>query len=284
MNWQLLIIAICILGTIILGWMAMSRVGIRFMDRYQQNFMDQARMNMADMFLFIDPGPLFAANTVLLILLPLAIWFITGNWVLMIGAILVAAFAPRKIYQWLRKRRLNQIQQQMPDALMLLSSSMTAGLGFRPALENLVQNGYPPLAQELALVLREQHMGVKPDEALSNFSKRVPIIDAELFTSAVIVSQDIGGNLAETLRNVADTLRRRLIMEQKIDSLTSQGKLQGIVMALLPVGIIAFLYFMYPETMEPLFSTWFGYLFFGFVAVWEYLGYKMCVKIMTIDV
>ena len=133
-------------------------------------------------------------------------------------------------------------------------------------------------------MLREQHLGVTAEEALENFAKRVPILDVELFVSAVSISREVGGNLAESLTTLAETLRRRLIMEGKVKALTSQGKLQGIVMALLPVGLVAYLVAVYPETMAPMFDTWIGYGVIAVCLLLEYIGYKMCVKIMTIDI
>jgi tight adherence protein B len=167
---------------------------------------------------------------------------------------------------------------------MMIASSMRAGLGFSPALESLAQDADPPLSQEFSLVLREQRMGVKPEDALLHFSDRVPIQDVTLFVSAVNISREIGGNLAESMASLADTLRRRLVMEEKVRSLTAQGRLQGIVMALLPVGIVAFLSFAYPETMAGLYHTWPGWIVMALAAVMEFLGYRMCLKIMSIDI
>ena len=73
-------------------------------------------------------------------------------------------------------------------------------------------------------------------------------------------------------------------MENKVKALTSQGRLQGIVMAMLPVFLIGWLSFMYPDTMAPMFDTWHGWTVLGICAVMEYAGYRICRKIMTIDV
>lgn len=194
------------------------------------------------------------------------------------------AFLPRKIYLWLKQRRLDRIQAQLPDGLLMLSSSLRAGVGFNPALETLAQDGQPPLAQELSLILREQHMGVRTEEALEHFAQRVPIDDAKLFVAAVTISREVGGNLAETLATLAETLRRKLMMEGKVKALTAQGRLQGIVMAMLPAGLVGFLVLFYPETMNPMFHTWQGWCVIALICVLEYLGYRMCRKIMTIDI
>ena len=256
----------------------------RFMHRYQESFVNQARINLADMFMFMDTGSLFTVNVALLVLVPLVLWAVTGNLLLPIAAVVLLAVLPRKIYVWMRQRRIDRIQEQLPDGLLMLAGSMKAGVGFGPAMEAMVADGMPPLAQELALVLREQRMGVKTEEALDHFAERVPVQDVKLFVSAVQISREVGGNLAESLTILAETLRRRLIMEGKVKALTSQGRLQGIVMAMLPVAMVAFLAFAYPETMRPMFHTPIGWTVIAICAVMEYLGYRMCRKIMTIDV
>ena len=256
----------------------------QFMHRYQESFVNQARVNLADMFLFMDTGTLFAFNVGVLVLVPLVLWIATGNLLLPIAAVLVLAILPRKLYVWMRQRRIDKIQEQLPDGLLMLAGSMKAGVGFGPAMEAMVSDGMPPLAQELALGLREQRMGVKTEEALEHFAERVPVQDVKLFVSAVQISREVGGNLAESLTILAETLRRRLIMESKVKALTSQGRLQGIVMAMLPVAMVAFLAFAYPETMRPMFHTAIGWTVIAICAVMEYLGYRMCRKIMTIDV
>lgn len=281
MIWMIAGLAFC---SMLLAGLYFASAGDKFMARYQDAFMDQAKANLADMFLFVDPSKLYTLNIAMFVVLPLLAWIISGNWV--VAAVLAGLIAvlPKKLYAFLKQRRLNKIQAQLPDALMMLSGTMKAGLGFSPALEGLIKDGYPPLAQELALVLREQRIGVKTDEALDHFAERVPILDARLFVSAVQISREVGGNLAESLATLGETLRRRLIMENKVKALTAQGRLQGIVMAMLPVGMVAYLAFMYPDTMEPMFNTPIGYGVIAVGAVLEYVGYKICLKIMTIDI
>lgn len=278
-----LIGALVFMGVAVAGIVAVQ-AGERFMHRYQESFVSQARVNLADMFMFMDTGNLYAINIGLLLLVPLILWAATGNLLVGIAALVVLAVLPRKLYTWMRQRRIDQIQEQLPDGLLMLAGSMKAGVGFAPALEAMVADGMPPLAQELALVLREQRMGVKTEEALDHFAERVPVQDARLFVAAVQISREVGGNLAESLTVLAETLRRRLIMENKVKALTAQGRLQGIVMAMLPVAMVGFLALMYPETMRPMFHTPIGWTVIAICAVMEYLGYRMCRKIMTIDI
>ena len=267
----------------LLGFLV-ARNSAAFLQRYRDTFTEQARVNLSDLFLFVDTGTLFQVNLGAVLVAPLLLWVISGNALLAVIALLVILFLPRKIYRWMRERRVLKIQAQLPDGLMMMASSMRAGLGFGPAMESLAKDADPPLAEEFSLVLREQRMGVKPDEALEHFNGRVPIADVTLFVSAVNISRDIGGNLAESLASLSETLRRRLIMEDKVRALTAQGRLQGIVMAMLPVGIIAFLTFAYPETMDAMYHTFIGWCVMAVAAIMEFLGYRMCRKIMSIDV
>lgn len=262
----------------------LARASVVFWGRYQETFTEQARFNLADLFLFMDTRGLFRLNAVAMVLVPALVWLATGNPLLAVAALVLIVVLPKKIYAWLRQRRIDKIQQQLPDGLMMVAGSMRAGLGFTPALESLARDVEPPLAQEFALVLREQRMGVKLDDALQHFNDRVPVQDVTLFVAAVGISREVGGNLAESLASLADTLRRRLIMEGKVKSLTAQGRLQGIVMALMPVGLIGFLTFAYPETMRAMYHTPIGWVVIGVAAVMEYLGYRMCRKIMSIDI
>lgn len=281
---DIMIIAVTVFLALTLAGVAAARLGDAFLQRYRESFLEQARLNLTDMFLFVDVRVLFISNMIALFVLPLVLWAATGSPLLAALAALAVALLPKKAYAWMKQRRLDRIQQQLPDALLMMAGTMRAGLGFTPALESIVRDGYPPLAQELALVLREQHMGVRTEEALENFARRVPIQDTTLFVSAVGISREVGGNLAETLATLAETLRRRLIMEGKVKALTAQGRLQGIVMAMLPAGIVLYLALMYPETMAPMFDTWIGYTVIAVCCVLEYVGYRICRKIMSIDI
>lgn len=277
------IILVAFFSITLLGFV-LVRSGALFWGKYKQGFTEQASFSLADMFLFLDAAHLWRVNLVALLAVPLLLWLTTDNPLLVVIAIVVIAIFPNKFYAWLKQRRIDKIQQQLPDGLMMVSGSMRAGLGFTAALESLARDTDPPLAQEFALVLREQRMGVKLEDALLHFNDRVPVQDVTLFVSAVNISREVGGNLAESLTSLASTLRRRLIMEGKVKSLTAQGRLQGIVMALMPVGLLTFLTLSYPDTMHDLYHTPLGWGIIAVAVVMEYLGYRMSLKIVTIDI
>jgi tight adherence protein B len=277
-------VAVVVFLAITMGGLLIARGSVALMQHYRAKFTEQAHLNLSELFLFIDPRTLYQFNIGAVIVVPLLVWIISGQLVPAIAILILILLLPRKIYRWLRQRRLLKIQSQLPDGLMMIAGSMRAGLGFSPAMEGLAKDIDRPLADEVSLILREQRMGVKPEEALEQFNVRVPIPDVTLFVSAVNISRDIGGNIAETLATLSETLRRRLIMENKVRALTAQGRLQGIVMALLPVCLVAYLTFLYPETIRPMYHTYVGWGVIVLGGIMEFLGYRMCRKIMSIDI
>ena len=166
----------------------------------------------------------------------------------------------------------------------MVSGGMRAGASLSVALESMVKEQQAPLAQEFDLMLREQRLGVDFDTALSNMEKRMPLADFILLVAAMRITREVGGNFAEILESLAHTLRRKHDMEGKIKALTAQGKLQGIVMALLPAFLCLILTYMEPEAMAPLYSTWMGYGVLTFTTIMLFIGHLLISKIVSIDV
>ncbi|MGE6779286.1 type II secretion system F family protein [Vreelandella titanicae] len=252
--------------------------------KYQQTFKDSAEHNLAEMFLFIEPQKLFFINIVFLILVFVLV-LLSGAGVgiaLLVSAALGAS--PPLVYRYLRKRRRFKAVHQLPDALTAIANNMSSGLSLTQSLETTIAFERPPLSQELGLVLRELRIGVPFEETMNNLYQRLPETEVQLVTSAMTVSREIGGNLSETLLQIASTLRKRLQVEGKIRSLTAQGKLQGLVMTGLPIFLVIALNYMQPEAMSYLFTEWYGWATVGVIVVLEAIGYHIIYKIVSIDV
>jgi tight adherence protein B len=245
---------------------------------------DAARHSLTDLFIFIEPRQLVLVNASLFILLPGGLWLFTGNPMLaLIGAGIAVAF-PRFLVRVLRERRLRAFVRQMPDALRMLASSLRAGAGLNVALEVITKDQPPPLAQEFALLLREQRMGVSFEEALTHLEKRLPVEEFRLFTAGLRIARSVGGNLSEILESLAQTLTRKAEVEGKIRSLTAQGKIQGLVMTMLPVLLMFVLRAMEPKPMALLFHSLIGWVVLTIVVIMEVLGYVFIRKIVSIEI
>ncbi|WP_287965940.1 type II secretion system F family protein [Diaphorobacter sp.] len=251
---------------------------------YRARFTSDARVSLEDMFLFIDPQRLFFINVGVVLVLPALVLLLTGAVPLAVLAAVGIFALPRMAYGYLKRRREAKLIEQMPDALNMLAGSLRSGASLAIAMDLVATETPPPFSQELSLVLREQKLGVSLEDAFESFAKRVNLEDVNLLVSAITISKDVGGNLSEVLERLASTLRAKAAMEGKIRALTSQGKLQGIVVGLLPVFLGFVLFQMEPEAMAPLFSTYYGWAVMAVVAVLLIMGGVFIKKIVTIDV
>jgi len=282
----LLLMAISALVFIAFALLALTLMrGIReMMADYRSTFTDTASDNMTDMFLFVDPQRLFYINLGLLVVLPPILWLITGDAVIGLAGLVALLILPKLMYNRLRKQRLNRFAEQLPDGLLMISGGLQAGASLTVAIQSLVKEQQPPLSQEFELFLREQKIGVEFGDALQHMEERLPIAEFQMISSALRISREVGGNLAEVLDTLADTLRRKAMMEGKIESLTAQGRMQGVVMAGLPILLGVLLYFLEPAAMSKMFNTWYGLTVLGILVVWEGIGFFLIRKVVAIDV
>ncbi|KPV95529.1 Bacterial type II secretion system protein F domain protein [Pseudoalteromonas sp. P1-9] len=252
--------------------------------KYHETFKYNAKRNLSDMFLFIEPGKLFIGNIVLMVVTFIVVWAYTGAWFVALIAVIGMAILPPYLYKYLQKRRRKKFIQQLPDGLNMICASMRSGSSLINAIEAMVQEAEAPISQEFSLFLREQRLGVDFMEALDNMVERMPEQDFKLVVSGMQISKEIGGNLAETLERLGETLRKKIEMEGKIDSLTAQGRIQGIVMTCLPIFLGYVLYHMEPVHMSRLFTEPMGWIVIAGSSVMLYIGYFFIQKIVNIDV
>jgi tight adherence protein B len=191
---------------------------------------------------------------------------------------------PRITWAVMRRRRRARLTVQLPDGMNMMAGSLRAGASLQMALGLVVTEAPAPLSQEFSLLLREQRLGLALEDSLRGMSQRLEMEEVDLFVSALTIAKEVGGNLSEILERLAATLRQKATMEGKIRALTSQGKLQGIVVGLLPVFLAGALYLMDPVAMLPLFTTLYGWGVLAVVFVMLLLGAFFIKKIVTIDV
>ncbi|NRA15015.1 MAG: type II secretion system F family protein [Oceanospirillaceae bacterium] len=267
----------------IIGWLLVRRANV-FMKDYQSVFKETATGNLEDMYLFIDPQQLFIANIVALLLVPILAYLFTGNFSIALLVIAVLIVIPFMAYKSMRKKRLKKFEQQLPDVLVMISGALASGSSLNMALQSVMLEQQAPISQEFMLFVREQRIGVDFDTSLRNMERRIPLLDFSMFSAAMRISREVGGDLGEVLSTLADTLRRKSSMEGKIDALTAQGRMQGIVMTGLPILLGGLLFTLEPEAMSKLFTTPMGWGLLSVIVVMEVLGYIFISKITSIDV
>lgn len=250
----------------------------------QRSFARDGQIKLSELYIFTDPALLWKLNVASLLIMPPLIWWLLSSLVMAMAAALLIALLPRFVLRWLRKRRLEGVHAQLPDALMMLASGLRGGANLQQAMEGLSRDLSPPISQELALVVREQRLGVAFEDAVDRLAERVPSADMQLVASALRISREVGGDLADTVARLGETIRKRLMMERKIKALTAQGRLQGMVMTALPALIILALLQIEPQAMGALFNTLRGWVVLFIAILFEVLGYLWIRKIVSIEV
>jgi len=250
---------------------------------YRNKFTRSADRELVDMFVFTDPTKLFLANLVMLVLIPLMVHSLFQLWVITGAVFVLLLFVPGMFWRSMRKKRFKRFEEQMPDAFMMLASSLQAGASLSTALETMTNQASPPLSQEFSLLTKRMRLGVSLEDGLLEMEKRIPLQSFVIASSAIRISREVGGNLVDTITSMAKTLRRKKKMEDKIDSLTSQGRAQGIFMAALPIILAILLGFLEPEAMRKLYTTREGLMVLVIMVIMQVMGYTFIRKITTID-
>jgi tight adherence protein B len=238
----------------------------------------------ADLFVFVDPGRLRIASATVVVVLMVFAW--VGGAPPLVAAVVGGAglAAPSILRNWLRRRRERQLLRQLPDTLAALAGALRAGLGLGQAIGTLAEQQPAPMRHEFALLLRKQRLGMPLDRALDELAIRTPRAEFRIFVTATRIARELGGNLAESLDRLADTLRRKRAMEDRIDALTSQGRLQGWIVGVLPLALMAVLNALEPEVMGRMFTTSSGWAVLVGIAVLLGTGGLLIRRIVRIDV
>lgn len=238
----------------------------------------------AQQFVFVPARRLLTLSITFALALAVVCWAAGLPDLLTLLAAALALGVPRMALRWLRSRRTRRLSQQLPDALTLWAGLLRAGLGATPALAEVGARQPSPLGDELRLALGQLRLGVPMEAALQGMRERADMPDLRLLATLLSANRELGGNLAEPLQRLADLLRGRLAMEARIESLTAQGRMQGVVVGTLPLLLLVVLYAMEPETMRMLHTTVQGWVALGLIAIMECVGFLLIRRIVRIDV
>jgi tight adherence protein B len=136
-----------------------------------------------------------------------------------------------------KNKKLRQFNNQLADVLLTLANSLKAGFSLFQAMEMASQEMPDPISSEIRATLKEMTFGESTETALMNLAQRVPSRDLDLMVTAILIQRQIGGNLAEILLGIHDTIQGRLRMQGELKSLTAQGRLSGYIIGSLPLFI-----------------------------------------------
>ena len=189
------------------------------------------------------------------------------------------------IYVLLRKnRREAAFTNQLGDCLMMVANAMRAGFSFLQAMELISKEMEPPISDEFKHVMRDISLGATVERALEEMDKRVCSPDFSLVVTAVLIQQQVGGDMAHILDTISDTIQDRVRMRREVRTLTAQGRMSGWVLAVLPFGLAALLSVISPSYLEPLFTEKIGQIAICGAVLMVLIGFFVINRIVDIEV
>ncbi len=221
-----------------------------------------------------------AAATVALatLLIGLTDSYLFGLAGLIIGPGVAVALVRRRI----AKRR-QAIEAALPDALSLVASSLSAGHTFLRAVQMLVEEAPPELAEELNRVVAETRLGDPVVEALGRMARRLEIRDLDWVVQAIRIQQQVGGRLADLLHTLADFIRAREEVRREVAVLTAEGRISAWVLAGLAPFMLLMMQFISPDYLAPLLNGW-GLVALGATAMMVVMGSMIIFRMTKIEV
>ncbi len=180
------------------------------------------------------------------------------------------------------KRRQKAFTNQLGDMLTMVANALRAGFSFMQAFELIAREMDAPIGREVQKVINEVNIGVDLETALDNMQKRVNSPDFELVVTAVLIQRQVGGNLAQILDTISETINERIRMRREIMALTAQGRASGIILVSLPIVLGFILSTINPTYLQPLFTEPMGRMCMAGAICLEIIGYLVIQKIVNI--
>lgn len=197
---------------------------------------------------------------------------VTSSLFLALVALAGSPFLVRMYVSMRVSRRKAKFNEQMAEAMTLLSSALKSGMNVPSAMANTATEMDAPMGEELARIVNESRLGRDMVEAMHETAERMESADFKWVTDAVAIQRESGGRLSEILDRVTATIGERNELRLKIHSLAAEGRASAYILMALPIGVGVMFGVMNPEFMAPLFTTISGYILLGIAAIFYAVG------------
>lgn len=241
----------------------------------------QKTLEIAD--IHMEPEALVAGTIVVTALTYLLIYLGTGSpwWALF--ALTVPYFSREWVVRTLRRRR-SRFAEQLPDALQVIASALRSGHSFAGALAVVVESASEPMKSEMQRVVADEQLGVPIQNSLGVVAERMASSDVEQLALVAQLQREAGGDAAEVVDRVAETVRERFDLRRLIHTLTMQGRMSRWIVSALPIVVVVAVELENPHYFHPLTSTLGGRIVLAFAAAWAIAGSFVIKKIVEIEV
>lgn len=190
-------------------------------------------------------------------------------------------------FMWLlfkRNSRMKKFASQLPEAMELVARALRAGHSLAAGLQVVAGESPEPIAKEFGRVYEEQNLGISLEDALGNLCNRIPNLDLRFFVTSVNIQRQTGGDLAEILDRIGHVIRERFKILGQVKALTAEGRLSGIVLIALPIGLFLLMLHMKPDYIELLWTDPMGVKMSVAAVVLMLIGSYAIKKIVDIKV
>jgi tight adherence protein B len=191
---------------------------------------------------------------------------------------------PLIVVRSLYESRCTKFVDQMVDALTIMGNGIKAGSNISQSMERVSEIMSNPIRQEFREVLTKQQFGQSLEEALTDLGTRIARPDVQMFVTAINILKETGGNLAETFATIVLVIRERQKIEKKIQAMTAQGLMQGLIVTMVPFVLAIIFYVMDPTFIKPMFNTTLGLILCFVILALQIIGGIVIRKIVTIKV
>jgi tight adherence protein B len=211
-------------------------------------------------------------------------FLLTGNLLIALVVAIFAALMPSAVLKFKIRKRQKAFLGQLPDMLTLLAGTLKAGYSIGQGFESVSTEVEDPMGRELRRVVSETRLGRSLEESLDAVADRMDSDDFSWAVMAIRIQREVGGNLAELLLTVADTMTQRERLRREVSTLTAEGKMSAIIIGALPPGLAAVMFVMNPAYIGELFSPGLGYALLAGALVMMVIGFAWMKKTITIEV
>jgi len=235
----------------------------------------------------LHPGDFLAIRFMLALLSSAVPFLLLGGTMGTVVAVIALVVGFQLPPMWISQRRSarnRKLEAQLPEALTMVANSLKAGFGLLQAMSLSAEQLEHPVSTELAKAVEETNIGSSVEEAFRALSERNESPDLDLVVTAVLVQRTAGGNLAEILQTVTETMRERVRIRGEINTLTAQQRLTGFVIALMPVAVGGLFLVVSPDYIKPLFTDPMGRVMLGMSGFLEVIGVVVIRRILSIEV
>ena len=182
------------------------------------------------------------------------------------------------------ERRSSSFTNQLGDCLMMVANALRAGFSFLQAMEMISKEMEPPISDEFKHVMRDIGLGATVERALDDMDKRVGSPDFSLVVTAVLIQQQVGGDLAQILDTISETIQDRIRMRREVKTLTTQGRMSGWILILTPIAMALFMTSSDPNYLDPLLKNPIGQMILAATIIMEIIGAIVIKRIVDIEV